>query len=327
MTSPSNQPVNLPEALAPYKGRPVYLHEVAGNNGDELILKGSEFIIDRAGCQRITDPAKAELLLINGGFKSDFWPFANETIREYSSKFPNTPLIILPSSFWFQETDFPALFAGRSAPATIFARELKSLEILRGMSFPIEAQFGLDHDTAFALVDEPSIKKLIDRAPTRDLLIVERGDAESATGLVESDLLSSGFVRKAATAVLPRPVAIAAARAVGRLRGGGSGQHSPFTQAAIDLVEKNDFKRQVGSIKNTDVSRRSACSYSEFCETIADSKVIISTRLHVGILGAVMGRRTYIVAGNNHKIPGIYEFSMKDNPCATLISPTCEVIA
>lgn len=326
MTATEAAVIGLDEALRPYADRPVYLHEVAGNNGDELILMGSEFIVDRAGCRRVEDPAKADVLLINGGFKSDFWPFANETIREYSQRFPETPLMVLPSSFWFKETDFPALFAGRKAPATIFARELMSLDILRGMSFPCPVTFGLDHDTAFALGDELRIKELIARTPTRDLLIVERGDAESATGLKETDLLSSGFVRKAATAVLPRPVAIAAARAAGRLRGRREAPRSAFSLASIALAEQNDLGRSAESVRIADISRRSICSFDEFCAEIADSRVIVSTRLHVGILGAVMGRRTYVVAGNNHKIPGIYEYSMKDNPCASLISPGCEVI-
>ena len=47
----------------------------------------------------------------------------------------------------------------------------------------------------------------------------------------------------------------------------------------------------------------------------------------VAILGAILGRRTYIVAGKYHKIPGIYEYSMAAMDHASMVSPQCEPIA
>lgn len=319
-------PQTVGDFLSPFAGRSVYLHEVAGNNGDELILKGSEFLVERASCTRVNDPSDAELILINGGFKSDFWPHANETIRDMSARFPEVPFAILPSSFLYEQTDFAALFNGRTAPTTIFARELKSLEFLGSMRFEIPVSFGLDHDTAFALRDDPYYADLAEKTPSCDVLIVERGDAESATGHVDSEQLAPGFVRAAASALLPRSVAMAGARTLRKIKGGSAAQsESEFITRALRLAE-NELGHAPASRVISDISRRSACDFEGFCETIADARVVISTRLHVGILGSVLKRRTFAVAGNNHKIPGIYEYSMADDVNSSLINTDCEVI-
>jgi exopolysaccharide biosynthesis predicted pyruvyltransferase EpsI len=323
----TRQPVSTSDVLAPYRDRPVYLHEVSGNNGDELILRGSQFLLKRHGCVPVSTPEEAEVLLINGGFKSDFWPFANETIREFSINHPDKPLVILPSSYLFSETDFPALFAGRHAPVTIMAREHPSLDLIRAMDFPCEVRFGLDHDTAFALAEDPEFV-LMAKSPTyRDLLIVERGDAESVSGMSETGLLNSSTLRSIAAHALPRPALSLAARLVGKARRANADQAtSPFAQEAVALAT-TFLDRQPETLLATDVSRRSVCTFPEFCSEIARSEVIVSTRLHVAILGAILGRRTYIVAGKYHKIPGIYEYSMAAMDHVSMVSPHCELVA
>ncbi len=323
----TRQPVRTADVLEPFRGRPVYLHEVSGNNGDELILRGSQFLLGRHGCTPVAAPEDADVLLINGGFKSDFWPFANETIRSFSTGFPDTPLVILPSSFLFEETDFPALFAGRRAPVTVMARERPSLAMLRKMDFPCEVRFGLDHDTAFALAEDPEFVRM-GRGPTyRDLLIVERGDAESVSDMNESGLLNSSALRSFVSSALPRPALSLAARMVGRARRANADQATtPFAQEAVRLASAF-LDREPGTLLAADVSRRSVCTFPEFCSEIARSEVIVSTRLHVAILGAILGRRTYIVAGKYHKISGIYEYSMAAMDHVSMVNPQCELVA
>lgn len=324
---PDERLVTTLDVLARFSGRPVYLHEVAGNNGDELILKGSEFLIHQAGCVLVDEPSQAEVLLINGGFKSDFWPFANETIRDFSQRFPDTPLVILPSSFLYETTDFVGLFAGRRAAATIIARELPSLEILRSMRFESSIELGLDHDTAFALAESERFKTLAATTPDRDVLIVERADAESPTGLSESGMLESGIILSVANAVLPRSVAMAGARIIRKARGRRPRPASRFVEKVPAMIEERHPDLNVESQLVADISRRSMCDFNGFCEEIARSSVVISTRLHVAILAANMGRETYIVAGKYHKIPGIYEYSMKDMEHVAMVDTECRVIA
>ncbi len=325
MTKPED--LKTLDVLSRYTGKSVYLYEVSGNNGDELILKGSDVLIEQAGCKRASSPEDADALLINGGFKSDFWPFANEKIVEFSEQFPSKPLIILPSSFLFETTDFPSFFAGRTAPVTIMARERPSLKILQAMNFDCETEFGLDHDTAFALADSAYYAELRKRVPIRDLLIVERGDAERVSDMAEDGLLDSSLLKGIARRVLPRSGLNLAAKMVGKARRRSSTDAQTVFAQAATLQAQSSLGRTPEKMLVADVSRRSCCSFEEFCEEIADSEVVVSTRLHVAILAAVLGRRTFIVSGKYHKIPGIYEFSMSDMDHVSMVDAHCELIS
>lgn len=322
----NQQHISVSELLSRYAEKRLYLHEVSGNNGDELILHGSRLLLRRSGCELVDSPDAADVLLINGGFKSDFWPFANETIREFSEKHPEKPLVVLPSSFLYRETDFASLFEGRSAGVVIFAREEPSLRLVRELRFGCDVEFGLDHDTAFALSETPEIQRLRDIEPDIDALVVERGDAERVSDFREGGVLESTLVKRVASALLPDAVKSRAAMAVGKRRRAQSAkQLTGFASAALALAE-SELGRALGETLIDDISRRSSCDYAAFCEQIARSRVVISTRLHVAVLAAVLGRRTFIVQGRYHKIPGIYAYSMRDMPHVSMVNASCEVV-
>jgi exopolysaccharide biosynthesis predicted pyruvyltransferase EpsI len=318
--------VQVLDVLGRFKGEKVYLHEVSGNNGDELILKGSEFLIEQAGCLQTDSPDDAKALLINGGFKSDFWPFANDTIREFCEKYPDKLLVILPSSFLYEKSDFGELFKNRNSGVVIFAREKPSLERAEKINFPCDVEFGLDHDTAFALRDKDEFRQLRLIKPDIDVLVVERGDAERVSDFQEGGVLESSLLKQVATRVMPAPVKNRVARTVGQMRRRKtSRQLTPFTSSALRLAEsKLGYSLQETMID--DVSRRSSCDFDGFCNIIARSKVVVSTRLHVAVLSAILDRETYIVAGAYHKIPGIYAYSMADLQNVTMVSAACEEI-
>ena len=61
-----------------------------------------------------------------------------------------------------------------------------------------------------------------------------------------------------------------------------------------------------------DVSDRTVTDFEGFCEQIATAAVVFSTRLHVGIYAAMLGKPTYVFEGPYHKIRAIYEHSMAD---------------
>lgn len=59
-----------------------------------------------------------------------------------------------------------------------------------------------------------------------------------------------------------------------------------------------------------DISRRDYSTFDDFCEAVAAASVVLTTRLHVGIFAALLGKPTYIFGGPYHKIRAIYEHSM-----------------
>jgi len=80
------------------------------------------------------------------------------------------------------------------------------------------------------------------------------------------------------------------------------------------------FPHDVGSpVVAMDISLRNLCSFQDFCDRIADAKVVFTTRLHVGIFASMLGRPTFLFEGPYHKIRGVYEHSLAGLPGAHLI--------
>jgi exopolysaccharide biosynthesis predicted pyruvyltransferase EpsI len=63
-----------------------------------------------------------------------------------------------------------------------------------------------------------------------------------------------------------------------------------------------------------DISLPNYASFDEFVEAISQASLIITTRLHVGILGAMGGRNVVLFEGGYWKARGIHEYSMTDLP-------------
>ncbi|MBW3609881.1 MAG: polysaccharide pyruvyl transferase family protein [Actinobacteria bacterium] len=59
-----------------------------------------------------------------------------------------------------------------------------------------------------------------------------------------------------------------------------------------------------------DISLPWLYSFDQFTKLVARAAAVVTTRLHVGILAALLGKPTWIKPGTFHKIRGIYEFSM-----------------
>jgi exopolysaccharide biosynthesis predicted pyruvyltransferase EpsI len=68
-----------------------------------------------------------------------------------------------------------------------------------------------------------------------------------------------------------------------------------------------------------DISQTSLCSFDTFCSLIAQSAAVISTRLHVAVLAALLGKPTYLVAGPGTKIRSVYEYSLAEMPNVRLV--------
>ncbi|RMH26345.1 MAG: polysaccharide pyruvyl transferase family protein [Planctomycetota bacterium] len=320
------KPTDLRTALRPYRGRPVYLEAVAGNNGDDLIMRGAERALDRLELERVDTPDRAELILINGSFKSDFWPMAIEQIRSHSERFPDTPLVVLPSTYLFKPGAFEAAFAGRRAPAHLFCRERYSLRHLQGKKFPVEVRLGLDDDMAFWLRGSGWIKRLRERARERHLLVVERADHERSTAGTDSQPASvsgslASTVYRRTPAALTQPVVNLIERHRARRR-----PLTPFARAARKMVEHEYPDKVSLPVLAADIARRRYTNFDGYARLIAESGVVFTSRMHVGVLGGLLGKPTYLVQGSHYKIVGVYEQSLDELPNVTLVDRECRVI-
>ncbi len=317
----------LDSFLAGLRGRRFFFAPVSGNNGDRLIEMGSRALLARHGLTAVDRPGGADLIVINGGYAmSDLWPHGFDQCRRLSNRHPNVPLLVLPSSFWLDTTDFPALFARRRAPLYLFCREPLSRNILRGLRFPCATGIGLDHDSALALAGSPWLAAL-GRSAGRagHVLIVPRHDAErAAIAPVPRRRRLPRWIRDLLQPLSPlRDGARRLGRiAVRRRPSAGDPSRLPFVQQAIAHL------RSTGSIGDhlpilvADISDPARASFAEFCDAVAGASVVYTERLHVGILAALLGKPTHLRAGNTHKIRGIYDHSLRGLPSVRMFDPT-----
>jgi exopolysaccharide biosynthesis predicted pyruvyltransferase EpsI len=312
---------SLKEELSQYSGKRVFFEPLEGNNGDKLIEMGSHTLLHSIGVKLVNNPQNAEAIVINGGAgMTDIWSHGFGTLKNYNTRYPNTPLIILPSSFVFTKTDFPALFRDRIAPAFVYARERYSLKILEDLVYPDNVHLGIDHDMAFQLQNTPYLQQLQASKAQRHILIVERNDPESVTKAYQPQ--KNGLKSYIPWSV-KRPInrhflwPIKRARISKRLP--QLGINTAFVKEWHKQVLEDYPELQGLPVCAADISSPDLSSFNRFGQLIAEAAVVVGTRLHVGILAAMLDKPTYIKSGSYHKIRGIYEYSLANRNNVQLI--------
>ena len=69
-----------------------------------------------------------------------------------------------------------------------------------------------------------------------------------------------------------------------------------------------------------DLSNPRLHSFDEFLRTVADADAVVTQRLHVGVLSALLGIETWLDDRGYYKIRGIWEQSMQSMPHVHLLS-------
>jgi len=308
--------------LAQFRGKRIFFEPLEGNNGDKLIEMGSHTLLQSIDAKLVSNPKQADAIVVNGGAgMTDIWSHGLGTLRKYNSLYADIPLIILPSSFSFTKTNFASLFCDRKAPAFIYARERYSLQLLENLAFPTDVRLGLDHDMAFQLNDTSYFKYLQTREAQKHILIVERNDAERVTNTSHQPqkpnwkrhipwLVKRPINRHLLWKINRRSIA----KQLGEL-----GLQTEFAQEWHQkvLVDHPEFENL--PVFAADISSPALCSFDRFNELIADAAVVVSTRLHVAILAAMLGKPTYIKSGSYHKIQGIFEHSLSERSNVRLV--------
>ena len=317
---PQPPPLNvISDRLASLKGVPIFdiplaspTGEVVGNNGDVLIRLGAERLFDRYDLTFVEDPDSAELLMMggNGGMLEKFTVVPG-LFRDYWVRFPDKPLLMLPSTYFFPHRSVTADLPARSADVLLYCRERVSYDHLRDAgNLPPCCEVFLSHDTAFALHDAPFVDAYRNRQG-KHILIVERDDAEHPTRF-SGPIGSRRSLPQYIPAGLKKPLyPIRAFLFSRRMTGLRQQCEELLQQHHPDLAELPRLVR--------DVSRKDYSSFEEFCSAIGDAAVVFTSRLHVGIFAAMLDKPTYVFEGPYHKIRAIYEHSMTQYQQVTLV--------
>lgn len=313
----------LDAELTQFRGKRIFFEPLEGNNGDDLIKMGSHTLLKSIDAKLVHNPKQADAIVINGGGgMTDNWSLGFKDIKKFSREYPETPLVILPSSFSFTKTDFASLFRDRKAPTFIYARERYSLKILEDLTFPSDVRLGLDHDMAFQLKDAPYFKCLQTRESQKHILIVERDDPERVTNTTQPRPESPNWKRKIPWSVkrpINRHLLWKLKRRSIASQLGNLGLEAPFTQEWHQkvLIDHPEFESL--PIFAADISIPALCSFDRFSQLVADAAVVVSTRLHVAILAAMLGKPVYVKSGPYHKIQGIFEYSLSERSNVRLV--------
>jgi len=298
--------------LETLRGNQVFFDPLHGNHGDRLLRMAARSMLEDTAITLAADPQSSDFILLNGGGSmADGW-FGLERLAQYSREFPSHPLAVMPSSFYLTHSRLADITRARKAPMWLWAREQPSLGILQGAGLGKQVTIGLDHDLAFSLDRHPLIRELR-HTPARDVvLIVERDDWEGVTGRRRPFSVSG-------LDFIPERVRTAIRKTLfGPLRK-RQDQTSQFGSAALRFV--NQGKPQSPHLVPliADISLSETCNFEGFLQSVARASVIITTRLHVAILGHLLNRRTYLVTGGYHKFRGVYDYSMRQGSTGLLV--------
>lgn len=288
---------------------------LVGNNGDRLMVLGTDRVYRDLNVKRVERGEDADLIVIggNGGMLERAYHIPR-IFQECSTRFPRTPMCVLPSTYYYPTTAFADQIGDRTAPLTLFCREAYSYRHLKeSHRLPACCRVELDQDMAFELETDAYVTSLKAMVP-KHVLLVERTDVEHDTGSFGSKPAGlMARVRKGMPGPIKRllyPI-VKAARAR---------RITPFRETCEQILRTKHsdlvaWPREVGDVSNVNVS-----TFEEFSRLVGEAGVVFTTRLHVGILSAMLGRPTYIFEGPYHKIRGIYEHSLSQRGGVELVT-------
>ncbi len=294
-----------PEALARLKGRRVYFDPLTGDNGTRLIEIGTRWLLSDLVLTLVPSCREAEAIVLNGGIWNARRAAAIET---YSRLQPQLPIVVMPTTF----TWTPCL-PERVSEITLLSRDMPSLQYLAPLQNPGSVTIGIDDDAAFLLTHTEFFRSLkAEVTALKHVLVVERQDMESKEGLtISSALLPS--ISTNLKEMLPQGLRMALKRPINRRRWKA---RTPEMSGSLLATEGLDWLAKTHPDINTpilvaDVGLPDFFSFREYTTLIRDASAVLTSRLHVAILAALLGKPTYLQPGANHKIPGVYEYSMK----------------
>lgn len=296
--------VELAGVLAALRGKQVFFEPLGGNHGDTLILLGSKHVLAQYDIRLVADPHAADAIVMNGGgaLGVEMWSPKLEGLRGYAQTFRDKPLVVLPSSFAFEGDALATCFSHRTAPAFLFARERYSFDKLT-QPYPSEVHTGMADDMAFALRDTPFLSDLQKQVAARHVLLVERFDLEAVTAPPQPIAVSRSLKQ-----YVPGPLKRALKSLVHRRRVASSN----FTPTTLARLYREAPQYSHLPVVAQDVSSQLGFTFAEFQQAIAEAAVVITTRLHVGILAALLDKPTYLIRGTGSypKLQGVYEYSL-----------------
>jgi len=270
--------------LESYKHRTLFLSAAAGNSGDVLLQKGLQVYLQHNNFLVTDQIEDAEVVLTHGGSNiNDIWKAGISLFIENLKKYPAKTFIVAPHTFTFHETDFGALLQECTQDIHLFAREKYSSSCLESIDFNANVSIYLSHDTAFLLEGTDYLGQLKAECTDSYVLHAMRTDRESAIVSLDLDRVPQNFIEKMRLAIIRFQLS----RYMARWSPKQTHRQSVILQDISYLL------------------------YDDFVHKVQHASVVHTDRLHVGILGALLGKPVFLHPTKYDKINGVYHQSLQ----------------
>lgn len=272
------------------KGKSFFCCQYKGNPGDRLIQNGTSLLLADMGILTVPDINEADFLLYAGGCPS-LWRVVLDNIEKDLKNYPDKKLIIGPATFEFGQDDWASLlnhYAGQIAG--LFARDKRSFENLRSIQWPANIHIGLSHDPALYLLNSEWLSHQASLASEEHILIAFRRDHETGIGVCER------FI----------------APYLGRL-------NKRWPHKVVRWERKSNCRKRIAMIRkkskvfpvpvlSVELGRQSDETYYRLIGAAAQ---IHTDRLHVMLLGAMLGKKVFAYSTQYDKLENVYSQSLR----------------
>jgi len=255
------------QVLNSFKGHRLYLSAAAGNSGDVLLQKGLLTYLHNNNFLLTDQIEDSEVVLTHGGSNiNDIWKAGVTLFVENVKKYPDKKFVVAPHTFTFDETDFGALLQECTQDIYLFAREKYSYACLQAIDFNENISIDLSHDTAFLLQGTEYLEKLLSGCTDSYVLHAMRTDRESAIVSLNLNRVPQNLYEKMQLAIIQFQLRRYMARSVQQ----PPNRHQVILQDVSYLL------------------------YDDFVHKVQHASQVHTDRLHVGILGALLGKQVFL---------------------------------
>lgn len=241
------------------------------------------------------------ILFMGGGNFGDLWKrhqlFRQRVLQEY----PLNPIVQLPQSVFFSDKEFlhkdVSLFSQHQGDITLCARDQRSYEFFA--TYYPDSELELLPDMVLSL----NIKRYIKPVRGNGTLYVKRDDTEKSS-ITENIIPCDAVIGDWPTMEAPAMPIKAYDHISGYLKWIDNHFGLLTAKSFADICYKNYFKNYI-----IQSGLRFVNAYAK----------VFSTRLHVGVVAALLGKDTVMFDNSYGKIKGVYDLWMKDWKCVRML--------
>jgi hypothetical protein len=337
--SPMPRLGRLEETLARFEGKRAHLHHASGDHGDRLAELAAEALLHASGVYTVRNPHRADLIVVGSGSYCDDFKGGFDTIDSFARRFPLKPLVVLPSSFHLHAADVARVFMARIEPASVYARDSHSIEVLEEMRIPWPVSIGLDDDVTFHLPETEYFQQLLALREEKYVLVVERGEGPRkprpngapgpgvqlevtavdplhppSAGLSEAPSASDNGgeaaqpMRPAGPGVLERLRGLA--RSLRPHRWPADAAQTPFARGAVERIGNELPALKQLPVYADDIADPAVCSFGRFGPLVAGAAAVVTDRISVAVLACLLEKPVWVRPGTYHKVRGVFRHSL-----------------